>query len=196
MCQHSTRLLPAFQQQLLHGTQDPPCPPLSPTTTAPQSITLHFGGCSLPALFPLRQDGRWLEAAESASVCCVGQTACSQIAPQSSSARPPSLASTALCRGYHLLPSRSAMESVSQDIFPCALLLAFPRSVGELSDSFSQSSGHLVQRCVPPTASHSIVLCSPTLGLPEAAQELGTRLGQERGCSPGQFSFCETHCRP
>ena len=109
----------------------------------------------------------WEDAsAESAAMCCPGQTACSPGSPPAGTAPVhPRWPALPLYKGGTTprpTDPSSAMEAVSQAIFPFVLVLAFSRGEGELSDSFSQS-GNLVWKCVLPTATDSIVLHSPAM---------------------------------
>lgn len=87
--------------------------------------------------------------------------------------------------GYHLLPSRSARELVSQDIFSCALLLAFPRSVGELSDFFLNHQDIWFRGvCLP--QHHTAPSCArlPCPGPPWCSTRAGNKAGAGEGLLP------------
>lgn len=183
----SAQLLPEFQQRLLQGAEEPPCPPLSPTTAALWSVAapLWRAAPSLPPWLALCQDGRWLEAAgktlpQSLPARAVlgkqrvplAATLAGQHCPYAEGYHP--------CpEGYHPRPTEpgSAVEAVSRDIFPFVMVLAFSRGEGELPDSFSQP-GHLVWKRVLPTATYSTVPHPPTTQLPGASLQQSKSWGQ------------------
>lgn len=71
-----------IQNQQLQGTEEPPCPPLSPTTTALRSIAAPLWrllppslACPLPG-WEMVGSSQEDASTEPAGICCPGQTAC------------------------------------------------------------------------------------------------------------------------